>query len=38
METKTFRAAIERGLGSGPSDLTVEQIWARIQVRRNAEL
>jgi hypothetical protein len=28
-----LRAAIRRGIESGPSDLTVDQIWARIRAR-----
>jgi hypothetical protein len=28
-----LRAAIRRGIESGPSDLTMEQIWARIRAR-----
>ncbi len=33
-----LRAAIDRGIESGPTDLTVEQIWARIRARRDAKL
>jgi hypothetical protein len=28
-----LRAAIQHGVESGPSDLTMEQIWARIRAR-----
>jgi hypothetical protein len=34
-----LRAAIRRGVESGPSDMTVDQIWARIRARHpDAEL
>ncbi len=28
-----LRAAIRRGIESGPSDMTVDQIWAKIRAR-----
>lgn len=28
-----LRAAIQRGVGSGPSDLTMDEIWARLRAR-----
>ena len=30
-----LRAAIRRGIESGPSDLTMEQIWSRVRARRS---
>ena len=34
-----LRAAIRRGIESGPSDMTVDQIWAKIRARHpDAEL
>ena len=34
-----LRAAIERGVGSGPSHLTMDEIWARLRARHHdAEL
>ena len=31
-----LRAAIDSGVESGPTDLTVEQIWARLRDRHDA--
>jgi len=28
-----LRAAIQRGMDSGPSDLTMDEIWARLRAR-----
>jgi hypothetical protein len=28
-----LRAAIQRGVDSGPSDLTMDEIWARLRAR-----
>jgi hypothetical protein len=28
-----LRAAIQRGIDSGPADITMDQIWARIRAR-----
>ena len=33
-----LRTAIDRGIESGPTDLTVEQIWARLRARHDAQL